>query len=468
MFDKDFNFLRDEKSELELSDAQKKYAWWDFKGEEFQSEIISVSEKDELILKKRVFDFTYNWKKMVYNSKSKTKESQKLRNEDGGKYFHYRNWWSFEDIDNVYILCGMTSKQDEQSYCKNFHLLKINKSLDVVKNVEIKFDYPQEVVYPRFVDDKADAREVNIENDMFCIFAPKNVGKKVSDPSIANYTYIRISKNLDLLDRISFNSPTCFWSIEGNVFDKRTDACYLFGASLNGKGQYFSDLKSTSKFDGFQIIKVADHKVEYITNTRIDEFLTKQVMPPSAKNLDSYDGKRFTIADYGATPDGNLFIAGQNYSTRRNIQTLQKITTYADCFAFGFDKTGNLIGQYTYNVKGFMGGQEMPIIQKCFVGKNPQNIYWLTMQPEYTSIDIFAGFGPSWFDIISSDICKVDLSANKMTDFYNYQRNREKKKFYYLNLKMPYLETVDNKLILFGSQGFLGNKRLWFARIRLD
>jgi hypothetical protein len=468
VFDKDFNFLRDEKNELEISAAQKKYPWWEYQGEEYQDEIVSVDEKEKLTLKKKGLDFTYNWKKMIYSVKSKTKETLKLRNEDGGKYQHYRNWWSKEDIDNIYVLCGIISDDDNLSYCKNFTILKINRSMDVVKHAEIKFDYPQEVVYPRFLDDKTESMEIEIKDELICLFAPKNQGKKVSDPSAANYTYVRFNENLDILDRVSVTSPASFWSVDDHVYDQESDAIYLLGASLAGKGQYFSDLKSTTKFDGFQIMKIANQKVDYITNTRIDEFLAKKVMPPSEKKLDTYDGKKFGISASIVTPEGNLFVGGQNYSVTRNLQTMEKIVTYTDCFAFGFDKSGQLIGQYTFNVKGFMGGQSIPIFQNCFVGKDPKNIYWLMMQPVYIKIDIWGGFGPSWFDIVSSNIGKVDLSANKMTDFTNYQVNKEKKKFYYLSSKMPYFETPDHKLVLFGSQEFSGGKRLWFARIRLD
>jgi hypothetical protein len=334
--------------------------------------------------------------------------------------------------------------------------------------VEINFDYPQEVVYPRFLDDKSESRWVEepIENDIFCLFAPKNEGKKVSDPNLCNYTYVRLNKELEIIDNIPFVSPTNFWSVDDYIYDEKSGACYFLGASFSAPGQYFSDLAKTEKFSGFQIMKIANHQVEYITNTGLAEFAAKKVLPPVEKKGDSYDGKKFNISGYTVTTQGDLFVTGQNYSSYRNAQTMQKITTYGDCFAFGFDPQGRLISQYIFNWRGF--GANMPALQECFIGENPSNIYWFLMIVMYAKIEIWGGFGPSWVDIYASDICKVDLSGNTMTNFYNHQVDKEAHKNYYLSSKMPYFITPDHKLVLFGSQSMSAGKRLWFARMRLD
>lgn len=467
LFDRDFNFLEDIKDEYDIHSAKEKYPWWEYEEDTYSTSVIYVDEKDRLYIRQKDLIFTYNWKKMIYSVKEKPKETLKLENEEEGLLFHYRNWWRYEDDDNIYLLCGVRSEDDDLAYTRHFCLLKINGSMQTIKKTELTFEYPQEVVFPRYLDDETDSREVIMKNEIVCLFAPKNAGRKGTGPDPAKYTYLLLNDDLDILDRVEFSSISAFWSVFDYIYDSISGACYLMGASLNGgPGDYFTDLKSSKKFDGFQIMKIANHNVEYIKKYSINAILAKKVMPPSEKRTNSFEGKKFKISAYTLTPEGKLFIAGQNFDVHRNPQTPGKYTTFEDCFALAFDQSGDLQAEYTFNFKGF--GSNLPAIQECYVGKNSSKIYWLIMVPVYTKIDIWGGFGPSWLDIVSSEISKVDLSANTMTDFINHQVNKEQKKRYYLSSKMPYFVTPDDKLVLFGSQSMSGGKRLWFARIPLD
>lgn len=467
-FDKDYNFLKENKEDLDAEAAGQKYPWWNYRGEKYQDGMVSVDEKDRVVVRNQVMTYTYNWKKMVYTYKPAAKEYSYITADNGEYYFHYRNWWTAEDLNNIYILCAQISKEDDLNQCKNFHFIKMSKSKEVLKDLEIRFDYPQEVVFPRFVDDKSESRfvEKSMEEGIFCLFAPKNMGKKVSDPQPTNYTYIRLDKDLNIVDRIAFVSPANFWSVDDYINDENSGCTYFLGASLMSTGKYFDDLTNTKVFGGFQVMKISGHKVDYVTNTGLGEFSAKKILPPSEKKGDSYDGKKVLISNYTVTPEGILMVAGQSYSSYRNAQTLEKIVTYGDCFAFAVDPMGSLLSQYIFNWRGY--GSNLPAFQELFAGNNPSNIYWLIMVPVYTKIEIWGGFGPSWVDICASEICKIDLKSNSMTNFYNHQVDKEAHKFYYLSSTMPYYITEDHKLMLFGSQSMSGGKRLWFARIPLD
>jgi hypothetical protein len=482
--DRDFNFISNSDEELSVEQARTKFPWWNYKGDKYTSTAIYVDEKDDLILKKKTIELTYNWGKLQYTQKVSINEKLKLRSEDGSKYFHFRNWWSEDNGDFTYVLCGIKSPTDKLDYCKNFHILKINKDLDIVKDVSIKFDFPQEVIFPTFLDEKTEIRENEYDKYFICMFAPRNEGAKVSDPSKTNFTYVKLNTNLEIIDRISFNSPSSFWSIEDYLVDPKTEAVYLFGASLKTKDKYFDELKSTKKFDGFEVMKVENSKVAYLTEVGIDEIGKKAVMPPAQKKADPYDGKKFFITNYSLTSDGNLIVVGQGYFRAYDMVKDVIKVKYSDCFGISFDSQGKLTGHQIYDMKG----QDFSMLQFLFQGKNPNNVYWMLVQPTYWDFntllgggvynsrpvkpaltgDIGRGIGKIKCDLTASFIGKVDLANNKLSDFTNYQVNKETKKFYYLSNKTPFIITDDYKLVLLGTQSMSKGKRLWFARLRLD
>lgn len=490
-FDNDYNIINNQKEELDKQEAAQKYLWLGYSGETIESLTLDVKEDDKLLIKRKRNISKYNWKRLCYYAQDvQLLEKVKLKSPEAENYHHYRNWWSEEDPDFIYVLCSVPDKNDNSIEGTVFHLLKINMNIEVVKTIEIKFDYPQFLIYPSYLDKDSDLQSVEIHNDIICVFAPMNSGKKYSNPNTHDYSFLRINSDLEIIDRITFNSPSDFWSLEDYVYDQSSDSYYMFGASLDGRNEYYDNLTGTKKFNGFQVMKITNHKLDYLTHTGIDEFTKKQVMPPSEKKLDVYDGKRFNVWGYASTPNGKLVIAGQNffkntmnaisgdkeiinisYYDEKNDKTFSlkgKNLQFSDCFAFGYDETGKLIGQYTLNVKGFMGGQSFPLVHHFFNGKNPDNIYWLNLQTIFSKLNIWGGYGPSWYDFLSSGFGKIDLKNNTMTDFINYQTLEEKKASTIFFYKNPFIELPNNKLLLFGSQSWSKGKKLWFARLRLD
>lgn len=518
-FDKDFNFLNSSIDELDIEKAKEKYPWWNYSGEGFETEAIYVDESDNLMLRRKITENNYDWKHLSYTQKSTTKEKSKLSTEKESSLYHYRNWWSADDAIVVYILCsenmgsGLGAKgfrvppniphlpgpkfpggpggmnSDNASANKIFKMIKVGQDLKINKEVEIKFEYPQEIVFPRYLDKKTDNKENLFEDYLVMVFAPRNSGKKNSDPDKNNFTFVKINKELEIVDRISFNSPSTFWSIEDYLNDNQTGAVYLFGASMKTKDKYFNDLKNTKKFDGFEVLKIENHKVVFVSEFSTAELEHEIVTSPSKKLSGKYEGKKFFLANYALTNDGKLIFVGQNYfySKISALSEGRKEVKYSDCFGIGISGDGKLLGQYLYDVKGFLGGQSFSIFQFLIPGRNPEHMYWLFMQPNYWNWSTF--LGSSYYtkrpvkpgslylgsdlsklncDFPSSFLGKIDLSEKSMTEFTNYQIDKENNKFYYLCPNLPFMMTNDNKLIFFGTQSISGGKKLWFCRLMLD
>ncbi len=503
-FDKDFNFVSSTQDELGIDDAKSKYPWWNYKGDKFIQTSVTIDENDDLVLRTKILNYSYNWKRLQYTFKADLQDKIKMKNVAGEGYFHYRNWIDPDNPDDLYILCGLKSKNDKLEYCRKFHLLKINKAIEIVKDVEIAFTYPQEIICPRYIDDKSDTRLNILKNNIVLVFAPRNEGSKVSDPNKTKYTYVMLDDNLTLVDRIEFENPSSFWSIEDYVFQDETNAVYLFGASMDSKDKYYDDLKKTKKFDGIEVMRVAEHKIAWVNDYSVSDLENKVVKSPSTKKAEPYQGKKFMIASYMLTDNGSLFISGQAYftdavgtmgnimgSSSTSLPGQERKIKYGDCFGIAFDSDGKVIGQYLYDMKGFMGGQDFSNFQFVFPGKDPNNIYWLLVQPTYWDWSTFAGVGSIYTykpvkagdlgmenigrgiskitcDLVSSSLGKVNLKDNSLTDFKNYQIDKDNRKSYVLSKNPPFMMTEDNKLILFGTQSMSGGKRLWFLKMRLD
>jgi hypothetical protein len=457
-FDQDFNFIKNDKDEIKLSNIKLKFPWLDYKGDQFELTGITADENDKLVLRKKTLTVTYNWYTLSYNMVLNDMGKEKFKTNEGEGYVNFRNWDQNNSYETLYVLCGMNDKSDKFKYCKDFKLLKIDKEMKVIKELSIKFDFPQDIVYPRFADAKTETRNNSFDKEMIIVFAPKNEGSSVSDKNKTNFTFIKINDNLELIDRIPFNSISTGWSIEDKIIDTANNDVYFFGGSLKGKDKYFDDLKDTKKFDGFQIMKVSDHNISYIKEYSLYELSKKLIKAPSQKESTPYEGKKFRISAYTLTANKNLIIVGQNWANRPGGSSTggRAIGEYFDSFGLGFDNSGNFLGQYMYRV-GHFAQSSSPTSQYLFKGKDPNNVYWFLIDPEN-----MAGY------LVTSYFAKIDLKNSTLSNFSNFQFNKKNKPTYYLNTKTPFILTSDNKIVLVGGQFGTKGKTIWFARLKLD
>ncbi len=86
-FDKDFNFLKKSEDEQDIDRAKLKFTWFNFKGETYVMEAISVSGNlvGTLVLKKKRITYSYDWFFGGYNKKVELLEKVKPKNDDGSQ-----------------------------------------------------------------------------------------------------------------------------------------------------------------------------------------------------------------------------------------------------------------------------------------------------------------------------------------------------------------------------------------------
>ncbi len=291
--------------------------------------------------------------------------------------------------------------------------------------------------------------------------------------------------------------------IKKKLADDRNNVIYFFGPSLKGKNKYYDDLKKTRTYDGFQIMKVRDHKIEYLKYYSLDELDRKIVRSPGQKKAKPYDGKRMLLSTATLTPNKKLMIIGQNWKYQetfsQDIQKSKLKAMYYDCFGLAFDESGNFLAQYLSETKCDMdAGEDFAKFQILLPGKEPDHVYWLLINPHYWSWESYAGtkiyderpsepedmndiiftYGIGNFftpysvrykcDLVSSECAGIDLQNDALSEFTKYQEDKENKISYYLYPRKPYYLTKDHELILFGVQAKTKGKVLWFSRISLE
>jgi hypothetical protein len=476
-FDKDFNFIDVKNQDVEVDNLAAlkvsnpfDFSWVNYRGGSYSVEGTNVEGNlvGTLVLKKKRITYGYNWFTMEYGKTVQILEKVKPKNDEGTRYYYFTH---FEDDSNgdLYVLAGARDAKkgnDPLKYYKEFHLLKFNKDLDMVKDLKIPFDNCNGFIYAKGLTESVDGTSDNetISNMIF-VFAPYNLGKAGRDPDNTNYTYVRIDKDLNLTERIPFKSKASYWNIDYVLVNDKD--VYAFGPLAAGKDDYYNELVGkVSKYKAVQLMKVSGGKVEYLTETNLEEFAAKLKTPPSQKKAPDYEGKKFEIMNYKVFDNGEFMVVGQNYkmgaqaNTSYNAfsgtsTTMTKEKQFNDIIAFHFDAKGILKAQYGVDTKeNNEYARDNGTPQNMLIGKNPNNMYWVVQE--------IKGYS-DWFKkvITYPRIAKVDMNAATLGDFTALGG-----KEYYLDPKFPYLESEPGKLVFFGSDK--PGKVIWFSKIDLE
>lgn len=451
-FDKDFNFLNMVEDEQEFEKAKSKYKWFSYKGDLYTVEGLFVEPNmiGTLVLKRKKISYKYDWLFLGYYKEVEILEKVKPKNEEGNKYF-YLTHVEDERTGDVYILCGVKGKAVEMTQFKDLHLLKYNKDIDLIKDLPIKFDFPQSLAFARYLDMKVedDPDNPGVAGIVF-MFAPmggQGMGK-MADPDMNNYTYVHVDKDLNLVDRISVKSYASFWKIDELI--KNNDDIYLYGPSAAGKEKYFNTLTTTSKFKAVQLMKVSNHKVDFLTETKLEEFQAKLKTPPSQKKSPEYEGKKFQVGSYTIASSGDFFVMGQNFDPS------SEGNKYKDVLAFQFDTKGALKTQYGVDTKESNKYAKAAGAPQFLVESNDKkSLFWVLQE--------ITGFAESKGKVLSYPrIAKINIEQGTIGNFLDLGGEE-----YYLDPKYPCLQTSKGSTVVFFGANKKG-KKIWFARVKLE
>ena len=458
-FDKEFNFISKTEDEIEFEKAKLKFSWFNYRGEEYSVEAISVSGNftGTLVLKRKKIHYVYDWFNGGYHKKVELLEKIKPKNDDGNQYFYHTH--TEDDVTgDILVVAGIKEKGDPTKSNTDFVLLKFNKDFDKIKETSLKFDFVQTIAIKRSIDKVYEGDDENTGiGGLMLVFAPMGGSgmNKVANPDKNAYTYVKVNENGEIIDRIPFNSPASYWKIDEIVTVDADKSVYLFGPAAEGKDKYYNASTDTKKFKAIQLMKVKDGKMEYLTSTNLDEMDAKIKTPPSQKKSPSYEGKKFDIKGYAVGSSNDFFIYGQNFDTG------EKGIKYRDVIGFHFDSKGILKSQYGVDTKETNATALANGAPQYFIeGSNHQDIYWIL-----TEIDgVKEGNGLVRF-LLYPRVAKINMASGTVGDFLTM--GKVDKRTFYLDNKYPYLPVgEDNALVFFGSDK--AGKIIWFGKLKLE
>ena len=509
-FDRDFNFKSMDQSEEPVEKVKR------YKGDTYDVPGVTVEPNmmGTLVLRRKQTHYTWDWFWGGYNKKVEILEKVKPRG-DNGSFYQYLAHTDYDQTGNVLVITASKDKlgkgTDPLRMYKEFHLLKFNKDLDLVSDTPVQFEQPQFVVFASTLRPQGDADETtddssDPEYDLGVVLAPVSVGGKKAAAPATSYTYLRVGADTKVQERVAVTSPNSVWLVNGmSTFPDGTVA--VFGPANDKQDDYFDKeipaqvaneavrgpLEDKFKAKNFELLKIKDGKLAFITNTPVPEFEQKLQTPPAQKRTPEYTGKRFRVTSGKVLANGDLLIGGQSYGIERKMLGLGAAKTqqssaglvgglgglisgkggtsmataannrsYKDIMMFHFDPQGHLRAQYgVRRQENNQYSEQNPNDQHVYLGANGRALYW--MIGEIKGVREQDGMERGTYKTLYYPaVAKIDLASAKMGDFAKFGNEQ-----YFLNNSLPELPMGDQKTVVYFGENKSG-KTMWFGKLPLE
>jgi hypothetical protein len=460
-FDLDFNFKGMDESEQPL---EKLKGYRSDKGEEWEMNAVSVEKNlmGTLVLRRKLIKKKWNWFWGGYDIKVDNKEKLKPKSEDGNKFFYLSHAEQNESGSVIIIAGEKGDSKDPLRQYKKIHVLRYDADLNQLADKVIEFTYPQMIAAINTDDADEDA---DVDEDVAILFAPMG-GKgmsKTADPNAGNYTYVRVSPAAEVKQRVAVSSNH---GIFDGSFVSMGDAMLIYGPANDNKTDYLNEKQADDQFKAknFQMVRIENGNVAFVTSTPIADFEKKAQNPPSQKKSPDYRGRKFRVAQVIQTSNGDMLIAGQNYETGGGIMANRSAgAEYTDIIMLHFDNKGNLKGQYgVRREENDKDAKMAPNMQMLEESKDGKGLYWVIMEMKGLKAEKELGDSKYKF-LLYPNVAKVNLGAATIGDFVQLGQGKSD---YYVNNKYPLLPIGKGQVVFLGENK--SGKTLWFAKMPLD
>ncbi|WP_035562325.1 hypothetical protein [Hymenobacter sp. IS2118] len=448
-----------------------------------------------LLLRRKRIDYKWSWLGGGYRKKVKLLGTEKPRTESGSSYRHLGH--VDDDVNGgVLVLAAENIKLSNIKGLKiGYHVLYFNSNLELVRDTYLDTDVLQTFVAMAPValdaEEEADDSQLTASPDVAIMLAyTKGVGKLKEAHKATDYQYLRVSAQGEVKEKIAVDSPNSGWQVAG--FVPLTDGGVLaYGPAIDDQKRFHADVPAGDDFKGknFQLLKVQAGQVKWLTNTDLKEFEKKQRVPEGQKRTPDYTGKKFRINLASETPNGDIFVGGQNYKVsgggNKMLNTLAngrvsgntpEVQSYGDLLLFHFDGSGQLRSQYGLRrAENNATAKIMPTGQFMRATPDSRSVYWIVQEldgfrtVEGLTEDGSRGglFEPSQRETISyPSVTRIDLTTATIGAQKTFGVTKDSK--FYMSNKFPLLPVGDaGKQVVFFGENRSG-KTLWFGQMPLE
>ncbi|MCB9234781.1 MAG: hypothetical protein H6581_24220 [Bacteroidia bacterium] len=510
----DFGEKLDWEHDAGVMALRARYPWFNYRGESYSVPFIDVwrTLDGKIRVRNAVVTYNYSWLFGTYIPTVEYQGSVKLGGENDEKIYPYERAINAATGD-LFLVVGIKASKDDKKgnafqHCRKFQIVKITPQMEVTYLDEIDFEFNQGINYSAVVTPNNEP--VNMIDDMYDISCGKwylmlspiktMIGAKYATKDPSNHTLLIINSDGSLSKQIPFKAPTSGFVVEDIVAANGGDDAYIYGPAkedafvnmlqpTNSPLTYREEVKDI-KYKDFQILKIHQEKVEYIQSTNLDDFEAKAVTPPSQKKTPVYQGKNTAKSRAQITPDGQLFITAQQYTTKKvpdpedtnpadGVDMIKVVDAYKDLILFHFAADGKLKAQYGVR-RDFNNrhAKENVTPQDLFLSPDGKTLYWVYDEIQgfregfSFNVSTLGGLANTKSVLSKSKlltfpaVSRIDLASTQMTDFVNLGQNAEGKQEFYTHPAIGAQLSGDRNFITFVGEDKQG-KRLWLGRMPL-
>ena len=472
-------------------DLKQSFNWFtnQYQGEQYTEDHIHIFQggKGKLIAKKYRYTYAFGWDFGRYYPKTELIDQLEAKGANSERVYLY-DWVQNNETGEAYLIVG--KKADKKSkikyqHARKFQIIKVNKDFEVEYLETINFQYNMAISFMRVLSNEEPEEsyegdpEIPMTEDiskgpLAIVFSPVKamIGKKNESESPGRQTLVLLDEHGKIDAKVRFNAKMSGWVIEDFILSEDGKDVYFYGPAK--EDAYVNQVMPTNspltgraeikdiKWKSFQLMKVSNKEVAWVRNTDLKEFKGKAIAPPSQKQMPVYDGKKFEKTMTYLSPAGEVFIGGQEYTTKKVTDATgnsrKVIDNYKDLILFHFDAGGKLKAQYgvrrdkmNKHSKSFLTPQQLVLSQ------DGHSIYWA-----YGEIEGFRGgfnllnVGGASVGTVSKSkllyypaLSKINLDNAKIGDFVMFGKDESGKQLYYSHPDFSHLISPNGAYLTF-------------------
>ncbi len=437
-FDKDFNFKDLETPVIDLEKARTKYKGFSFKGETYESEGLTVGGFGQLVVKKKLTTYKWDWFSGGYYKTVKVLDKVKLKDENDNRMSAF-NSFDFEVNDKQYLSIMASSGSIDPSNVGGFTytFMILDFDLNVTKRIKVEVPYAVQPVGSLIENE-------NGTFDYLYILQPIKAYKGTnSAQSGMDCIMLHVDgQTLEIKKNYKFQSPAVDWRIR--EFYLAGDDVYFAGPiTAQTKGFYNIAAKYTTKtFPNLGIGKFSKTKAEYITVITAKDMIAKLQMPAGSKG--KFVPSSFIKYDYFEVINGDLFLSGQNYLMKNTNTGLTEVKQ--DAVLMRLNAKGEFVSYYGMPY-------DKPLKNYAFLGKSGNKVHWF----------VFVSSKKDEYVKPIARMASIDLSANTIGAMTTMGTGDKIS----ISTSTPLIKGPKGEFAaIFGTQGDRGT--LYFGKVMLD
>ena len=451
---------------------------------------VTVHQKwDGKLIANSVKEVFHSSRRQNYSYKKPLKELEIFGQKGERLHLYYQTRNS--NTNDTYLVVGIKAKKGSKiryQHARKFQILRVTEDLEIHYLQKIEFEYNTAIHYQGILSYNADADLADGYLALFFSPARSLFASNYISKNPENQRVVFVGEKGNVIFNIPYRAEVSGWSIDDFIFSQDGKSVFFYGPAQYGS--YINEVIPTltdlytlrgpkfSAWKEYQIMKISNDQVDWISAIPIKTFKEKIVTPPAQKKKPYFKGKDLIISVAIATSNEEILIGGQlidpgeEIDEKRNI-VLEK-NKYEDFVLFHFDIEGNLEAQYS--ITRFQKRKKarmyaaLPDLILTPGGSSAYLIYQELHKFKFNPGETILG-GKSSFNLKGDEyrmpiIHKIDLKNRRIGDLNIIRSSKNEPSKYFSKTAFPYILIPEwNSLIFLGED--MESKSIWLGKLKI-